>query len=243
MITGFNERTKNNIGCYVYRLVDPRTGQTFYVGKGKGNRVFDHIKMAESLFDENNDKVSLKYQTIKDIQNEGLEVIHIIHRWNMSDDEALLVESALIDCYPGLANIQSGHDHDHGIISAQKLDSIFNKGEFEQDDTKFIIIKVKQSTVDDSDRYTATRQAWRLSLDNVENYQYVFSVTNGIVEEIYDHLNWEKSSIENRIEFTGKETTDQNIINRYKGKMIPSKFSQKGQANPCLYSDKANNRT
>ena len=25
---------------YVYRLVDPRSGETFYVGKGKGNRVF-----------------------------------------------------------------------------------------------------------------------------------------------------------------------------------------------------------
>jgi hypothetical protein len=24
---------------YVYRLVDPRNGETFYVGKGKGNRV------------------------------------------------------------------------------------------------------------------------------------------------------------------------------------------------------------
>ena len=27
---------------YVYRLVDPRNGQTFYVGKGKNNRVFAH---------------------------------------------------------------------------------------------------------------------------------------------------------------------------------------------------------
>lgn len=28
---------------YVYRLIDPRNGETFYVGKGKGNRVFSHI--------------------------------------------------------------------------------------------------------------------------------------------------------------------------------------------------------
>ena len=25
---------------YVYRLIDPRNGETFYVGKGKGDRVF-----------------------------------------------------------------------------------------------------------------------------------------------------------------------------------------------------------
>ena len=29
---------------YVYRLIDPRTYQTFYVGKGKGDRVFQHVK-------------------------------------------------------------------------------------------------------------------------------------------------------------------------------------------------------
>jgi len=28
---------------YVYRLIDPRSGVTFYVGKGQGNRVFTHI--------------------------------------------------------------------------------------------------------------------------------------------------------------------------------------------------------
>ena len=27
---------------YVYRLIDPRNGETFYVGKGKGDRVFAH---------------------------------------------------------------------------------------------------------------------------------------------------------------------------------------------------------
>lgn len=31
---------------YVYRLVDPRTFHTFYVGKGCDNRVFMHAKAA-----------------------------------------------------------------------------------------------------------------------------------------------------------------------------------------------------
>ncbi len=29
---------------YVYRLIDPRNGETFYVGKGQGDRVFAHIR-------------------------------------------------------------------------------------------------------------------------------------------------------------------------------------------------------
>ena len=33
----FTHEVCEKIGYYVYRLVDPRNGQTFYVGKGKGN--------------------------------------------------------------------------------------------------------------------------------------------------------------------------------------------------------------
>jgi hypothetical protein len=32
------------LNWYVYRLIDPRNGETFYVGKGRGNRVFSHIR-------------------------------------------------------------------------------------------------------------------------------------------------------------------------------------------------------
>lgn len=42
-ITGFNPEVCEELEYYVYRLVDPRNGQTFYVGKGKNNRVFAHF--------------------------------------------------------------------------------------------------------------------------------------------------------------------------------------------------------
>lgn len=38
----FSNEAISKMGYYVYRLVDPRNGQTFYVGKGKGNRIFAH---------------------------------------------------------------------------------------------------------------------------------------------------------------------------------------------------------
>lgn len=37
-IRSFSPEVCEKLGYYVYRLIDPRNGQTFYIGKGKGNR-------------------------------------------------------------------------------------------------------------------------------------------------------------------------------------------------------------
>ena len=56
---------------YVYRLVDPRSGETFYVGKGKGNRVFQHAKGALSASD-NEDATDLKSRGSRTLARQGL---------------------------------------------------------------------------------------------------------------------------------------------------------------------------
>ena len=91
---------KLNVCCncyYVYRLIDPRTFETFYVGKGSGNRVFQHSKDAEKLISkklgDKDDEISLKIKQIKDIKATGKEVICLIHRWGLTEDEAYEVES------------------------------------------------------------------------------------------------------------------------------------------------------
>ena len=43
-IEGFPQEVVEAVGCYVYRLIDPRNGETFYVGRGRGQRVFDHAR-------------------------------------------------------------------------------------------------------------------------------------------------------------------------------------------------------
>ncbi|BAS27400.1 hypothetical protein LIP_1553 [Limnochorda pilosa] len=37
-VASFPEEAANELETYVYRLIDPRNGETFYVGRGKGNR-------------------------------------------------------------------------------------------------------------------------------------------------------------------------------------------------------------
>jgi hypothetical protein len=68
----------DHLKWYVYRLIDSRNGETFYVGKGQGNRIFDHAKGEFSSTDE--DAADLKLQRIKEIKTAGLEVGHLMHR-------------------------------------------------------------------------------------------------------------------------------------------------------------------
>ena len=113
--TGVAERLK----WYVYRLIDPRNGETFYVGKGKGNRIFAHAKAdytatisqgASALHEEDNEDASdLKMKRINEIRAAGLEVGHVVHQHGIEQEKvAYQVEAALIDAYPGLTNLVDG---------------------------------------------------------------------------------------------------------------------------------------
>ena len=108
-MNGFSPGVAEELGHYVYRLIDPRDGQTFYVGRGQKNRVFDHINN-DLKRDEGRNDLSLKLETIRKIRRAGLRPTHIIHRHGMTRDAAIEVEAALIDMFPALTNIAPGQD-------------------------------------------------------------------------------------------------------------------------------------
>lgn len=67
----FSPEVSRKLGWYVYRLIDPRNGETFYVGKGRGNRVFAHVRASEGL---EGDDLDNKIERIRQIQLAGFEV-------------------------------------------------------------------------------------------------------------------------------------------------------------------------
>ena len=74
-VNAFPPGVAEKLKTYVYRLIDPRNGETFYVGKGQGDRVFAHIREQIEEDDPNN-----KLRRIRDIHLAGFEVAHVIHR-------------------------------------------------------------------------------------------------------------------------------------------------------------------
>ena len=247
MIDRFSKDVIEKLNYYVYRLIDPRNGQTFYIGKGKGNRVFNHVKLAIDYYDgvkETSDDDPNKLRIIKEIIDDNLKVIHIIQRWNLTENEAFQVEAALIDAFQGLSNIQGGHHSDYGVTNAEVLEKKLSLKEYnEPDDFKYVIIKVRQSRIDElfsrypnTSRYEATRYAWRTTPKSVKEYPYVFSVTDGIVKEVYRINEWYKyDETSGRYAFNG-EIAEESVRSRFVGKRIPDKYTKKGMASPVLFS-------
>jgi hypothetical protein len=87
---------------YVYELVDPRDGVTFYVGKGQRDRVSHHVRDAK-LGRVSNQR---KHERITAILAAGLEPIEAIVARFEDEAEALYHEEMLIASHHGaLTNI------------------------------------------------------------------------------------------------------------------------------------------
>ncbi|MBR2367792.1 MAG: hypothetical protein IKA81_04180 [Alistipes sp.] len=234
----FSTDVISKIDNYVYRLIDPRDFQTFYVGRGVGNRVFQHAKAELKHFEDDEDALTTKLQQIREIRLSGKEVICVIHRYGLTKEQAMEVESALIDCYPGLTNLVSGYGSDRGVITADDLQSSFERPIYEEPtEIDYIIVKTSNSAVQiaQGSLYDATRRAWRANLERASKVNFVLSVISGIVREVYEVDEWYKSTeFDGRIEFKGKPA-NREIANLFRGKLIPEYYRKQGMSSPFLY--------
>lgn len=194
-INQFPAGVSEKIGNYIYRLIDPRNGETFYIGKGKGNRVFSHANCCKhELYDEDDDSTSLKLSRITEIRNAGLRVLHIIHRHDIPDAAVYEVEAALIDVFAGLTNIQGGRGS--GSKGPMNVIEIVNKyalPEIDEEPTeKLVLININrlQNRSDEESIYQQTRLAWRISKNRAEAADYVLAVVKGVLVAAFVAERW-----------------------------------------------------
>lgn len=231
----FTEEITAKLRYYVYRLIDPRNGETFYVGKGRSNRVFDHVA---GKADE-----SEKYQRIRDIQLAGFEVAHVIHRHGLEEKTAIEVEGALIDAYPGVTNIAGGHhSEERGVMHA---DEIIERYEAPVVEFQHPVVTINVNrTASELSLYEAVRYAWKIDPKKAERCDYVLAVQRGLIIGAYVAEQWLPASPENfpkhyqpethegRWGFIGHEAPN-DIQKLYVRKRLPRR---RGAANPIRYA-------
>lgn len=223
---------------YVYRLIDPRNGETFYIGKGKANRVFAHANG-----DIESDSLSEKMTRIRAIKLAGFEVAHVIHRHGLSETSAFEVEAALIDAYSGITNIADGRGNcEFGVMHSRE---IINKYSAEPAvfHHRAILISVNRSALDNS-LYEATRYAWRLSKVKASKAEVILPTVQGVIVGAFVVSEWLEATSNN---FAGRETREgrygfngepapEELCSLYVGKRIPDEYRKKGASNPIKYT-------
>ncbi len=237
-LQSFSPEVIDKLKTYVYRLIDPRNGETFYVGKGVGNRVFAHVR-AEIDTAEPGDKL----RRIYDIRAAGFEPAHAIHRHGLDDKTAFEVEAALIDAYPGLTNAVAGAgSNEYGAMHAQE---IVNKYHAEPAvfQHRAVIISVNRSALETS-LYEATRYAWVLSPAKASRAEIVVAVRFGVIVAVFVATEWRPAVPEHfpgyepvtgRHGFIGAEAPAA-IRQQYLGKRLPDEFRKRGASNPIKYT-------
>jgi len=238
MLQSFPPGVAEKLKTYVYRLIDPRNGETFYVGKGKGDRVFAHIKARIELEDPGD-----KLKRIHEIRAAGFEVAHVIHRHGLDDKTAFEVEAALIDAYPGLTNSVIGAGStDQGVMHALEIVQRYHAkpAVFEH---RAILINVNQSAAETS-LYEATRYAWKVTPKRAARAQIVVACRRGMIIEVFVAEKWlpatprnfpGREAIPGRYGFFGVEAPD-DIRLQYINKRVPDEYRKQGAANPIRYT-------
>jgi hypothetical protein len=237
----FPKTVSSELKYYVYIYSNPLTEEIFYVGKGKGDRVFSH------LMDE---KESEKVRYIQSLKNQGLKPkIEILIHGIENEETALRVECAIIDLIGinKLTNKQSGwKSATFGRMTLQQILSAYTKQKVEIEEPA-ILIRINQEfrySMSEVELYDYTRGRWTIDKKHAEKADYAFAIYNGVIQEVYSILSWfdagktfntrtDNDRIDDRSEFIGN-IAEPEIRNKYKNKSVADYF-KKGNANPIMY--------
>lgn len=240
----FSDAVAKQIGFYVYRLIDPRNGETFYVGKGKGNRVFSHAAGRP----EGDDELNAKMRRIREIQAGGFEVGHVIHRHGLSEDQAMEVEAALIDAFPASTNDVAGRGSDErGVRHFQEIIEQYEAPEAEIRH-RLVAITINRYILERENIYEAVRYAWRLNPGKAKKAEYVLAVERGLIVGVFVARQWLEATPTNfpgtgdarvgRWGFIG-EAAPSKIAAQYLRRRVPAQYRRRGAANPVKYLEPA----
>ncbi len=223
------------LGYYVYALRDP-DGQIFYVGKGKGDRVYQHAALARSVKGES--AKQLKLEKIRKIHERGHDVTVDIIRHGLTDEEAYEAEGAVIDALRllghDLTNLARGKwARSQGWVALDELRARYAAPPVTIDD-RVVLIRINKlfrHGMTDEELYTATRQWW--VMNPRRRPEFALAVFNGVVRAAYkiDPDGWQREK-NRRWQFAGSR--DAGAEAKYAWRDVRA-YAKQGAQNPIKY--------
>jgi hypothetical protein len=247
----FSSPVIKELKYYVYIYSNPINDEIFYVGKGKGDRIFQHL-------DEESETHKAKY--LKELKSQGIQPkLEILIHGLDEEETALRVESAIIDLIgvKNLTNKQSGYrSAAFGRMTLTQITALYDKQKVDVDDPA-ILIRINKAfrySMSEMELYEYTRGKWKLDPKRAQKAKYGIAVFEGIVQEVYEILNWyeagttfslraenEYNELDVKERWLGRQEFIGNIAphyirNKYRFKSVEHYF-QRGNANPIMYQN------
>jgi hypothetical protein len=181
---------------YVYALRDPRDRVVFYVGKGVGNRAYQHARLALRGKGAGN----LKLDRIRDIHRDGREVEVEIVRWGLSDEvtafqvEAVVIDALTLGLPAALTNPIAGHGQRWSSLeqlrplSAPRVD-------IAPEHLPAMLIRPRKKYAEQGgygmtadELWEITRGGWPMKR---RDYRFAFCVHEGIIRGVFRVTGWD----------------------------------------------------
>ena len=192
----FSDAVKEALGSYVYSLIDPREEpglqSHFYIGKGKGDRVFAHLSQDLSGPTE----MRNKYERIEAIRRSGVEPTFAIIAHGLTEKDALRLEAQLIAVMDGLTNLAGGHYGQDYWLNGQQIEQRYGQPIPEDDlpgPTLFVSLNGKKKeglppytdiAEDEDELRRRSLGAWNVR-KNVGRIEYVVGCFRGLARCVY----------------------------------------------------------
>ena len=163
MIKKFSFNTAE-LGNYVYVYSDPDDHKPFYIGRGKGNRVFNHLTY--DVTQKNKDpKENKKIEKLEELRKKKKDPIIEILIHGLDLETAKAVETAAIDLI-GVNNLtkqkRGDKAEEYGIMDVTTLNAKYQRDILEEEDITYNVMmininKLYSSNMTLFELYEATR--------------------------------------------------------------------------------------
>lgn len=238
---------------YVYVLVDPRDGSIFYVGKGTGQRLLAHGY--EAMLKSDPGPRSGKVARIREIREAGFEPRIDVVRHGLSEDQALLVEAALIDSVAGLTNKVAGRGAAEGRVSLDELVSRYGATPVDPGASPVLLVRLRpwqdeheqieqgrfrpgrgyRNGMTPRELADSTRAWWRVSPATVERrgIRHAVAVHDGVTRGVMEIGEWVHG--ENRRAFAAIPLTEGPVYDEWVGPLGRKVEFARGHQSPVVY--------